>query len=85
MKRALERALVPHDVTEYPDAEHSFIDNKGFFLKILRFTGIGYNDPATQDARRRIAAFFHTPWGLGTELLNQMLAGGLEYGVFSGK
>ena len=61
LEQALQRALVPHDVKEYPDAGHSFMNNhQSFVLKILRFTGIGYNEPATQDARRRIAAFFHT-------------------------
>jgi dienelactone hydrolase len=28
------------------------------FLKILRVKSMGYNDAATQDARRRIIAFF---------------------------
>ena len=60
LRRALERALVPHDVQEYPDAGHSFMNNhRYFFFKLLRFTGIAYNEPATVDARRRIAAFFH--------------------------
>jgi carboxymethylenebutenolidase len=58
---ALQRALVPHDVKEYPDAGHSFMNNKDkFWFKLLRFTGIAYNEPAALDARRRIAAFFHT-------------------------
>lgn len=57
---ALERALVPHDVKEYPDAGHSFMNQHGtFLLKLLRYKAIGYNEPATLDARRRIAAFFH--------------------------
>jgi len=61
LEQALQRALVPHDVKEYPDAGHAFMNNYGwFFLKLLRYTGMGYNDPATMDARRRIAAFFHT-------------------------
>jgi carboxymethylenebutenolidase len=60
LEAALQRALVPHDVKEYPDAGHSFMNNHhGFVFKLLRFSGIGYNDPATQDARRRITAFFH--------------------------
>ncbi len=58
---ALERALIPHDVKEYPDAGHSFMNQHGTFLfKLLRYKAIGYNEPATLDARRRIAAFFHT-------------------------
>jgi carboxymethylenebutenolidase len=61
LEQALQRALVPHDVKEYPEAGHSFMNNHhSFLLKLLRFTGIGYNEAATQDARRRISAFFHT-------------------------
>jgi len=60
LERALERALVAHDVKEYPDAGHSFMNNnQHFWFKLLRFAGIAYNEPATLDARRRIAAFFH--------------------------
>jgi carboxymethylenebutenolidase len=61
LEQALQRALIAHDVKEYPDAGHSFMNNKEQFLfKMLRFTGIGYNETAAMDARRRIAAFFHT-------------------------
>ena len=60
LEEKLERALIPHDVKEYPDAGHSFMNNhKMFVLKLLRWTGIGYNEEANFDARRRIAAFFH--------------------------
>ena len=59
LEKALERALVEHDVKEYPDAGHSFMNNKEqFWFKVLRFAGIAYNEPAAMDARRRIAAFF---------------------------
>ncbi len=64
LERALTRALVPHDVKEYPDAGHSFMNNnEHFWFKLLRFAGIAYDEPATMDARRRIAAFFHTHLG----------------------
>ncbi len=65
LARALDRALVPHDVKEYPDAGHSFMNNhRGYgFLKVLRISAIGYNEPATMDARRRIVAFFKTHLG----------------------
>ena len=60
LEQALQRALVAHDVKEYPEAGHSFMNNKGgFWFAMLRFAGIAYNEPATLDARRRIAAFFH--------------------------
>jgi carboxymethylenebutenolidase len=61
LERALERAGVPHDVEEYPDAAHSFMNNhQTFWFKALRFAGIAYDEKASLDARRRIAAFFHT-------------------------
>jgi len=61
LEHALQRALVAHDVKEYPDAGHSFMNNKEhFWFKLLRFASIGYNEAATMDARRRIAAFFRT-------------------------
>jgi len=61
LQRALERALVAHDVKEYPDVGHSFMNNhQSFWFKLLRFSGIAYDEPATLDARRRIATFFHT-------------------------
>ena len=60
LQRALERALVTHDVKEYPDAGHSFMNNhEMFWFRLLRFGGIAFDQPATLDARRRIAAFFH--------------------------
>jgi carboxymethylenebutenolidase len=65
LQQALQRALVPHDVKEYPDAGHSFMNkHRGYgFLKVLPYKGIGYNEPATMDARRRITAFFHIHLG----------------------
>lgn len=60
LERALTRALIPHDVKEYPEAGHSFMNNKRqFWFKLLRWVSIGYNEPAAMDTRRRIAAFFH--------------------------
>jgi carboxymethylenebutenolidase len=64
LQRALDRALIPNDVKEYPEAGHSFMNNHvPFVLKILRVKSIGYNEPATMDARCRIAAFFHSHLG----------------------
>jgi carboxymethylenebutenolidase len=61
LEQALQRALIPHDVKEYPEAGHSFMNNKqSFFFKLLRYRNIGFNEPAAMDARRRITAFFHT-------------------------
>jgi carboxymethylenebutenolidase len=64
LERALTRALIAHDVKEYAEAGHSFMNNKEqFWFKLLRYAGIAYNEPAALDARRRIAAFFHTHLG----------------------
>jgi len=64
LEQALQRALIPHDVKEYPEAGHSFMNNKqSFFFKLLRYRNIGFNEPAAMDARRRIIAFFHTHLG----------------------
>ena len=61
LERALERAFIAHDVKEHPDAGHSFMNNhQSICFKAQRFAGIAYNEPATLDARRRIAAFFRT-------------------------
>lgn len=60
LEKALTRAMVAHEVDEYPHAGHSFMNNKTqLWFKLLRFARIGYNEPAAKEARRRIAAFFH--------------------------
>ena len=60
LARALDKALIPNDVKEYPDAGHGFMNQRGtFLLKLLRIRAVGHNEPATMDARRRITAFFH--------------------------
>jgi carboxymethylenebutenolidase len=61
----LERALtlngVDHDVKEYPDAGHSFLnDHQDRLFKMLNVVGIGYHQPSAHDARRRIASFVDT-------------------------
>jgi len=50
---------VAHDVKEYPDAGHSFLnDHKNVLFKMMKIMGIGYDEPSAKDARRRIVAFF---------------------------
>jgi carboxymethylenebutenolidase len=58
---------VIHDVKEYPDAGHGFInDHEGagdhapmLFAVVGKLTpGDGYHEPSARDARRRIVAFF---------------------------
>ena len=64
LERALSAAGVPHDVKEYPDAGHSFIndhdpaDLSWFMTAITRLSGSAYHEPSALDARRRIIAFF---------------------------
>jgi carboxymethylenebutenolidase len=45
------------DIKAYPDAGHSFA-NKLPGQPLLRIAGFGYNDAATEDAYRRVFAFF---------------------------
>ena len=63
--RRLEEALtelgVPHDVKEYPDAGHSFLNriNVGpLFAPILHIAAFDHHHPSAEDAWRRILSFF---------------------------
>ncbi|HLX88100.1 MAG TPA: dienelactone hydrolase family protein [Acidimicrobiales bacterium] len=67
LERALEEAGVPHDVKEYPEAGHSFLnDHEGSDEKVPPFfavyaklvPGNGYVESAAADARQRISGFF---------------------------
>jgi carboxymethylenebutenolidase len=59
LERVLTAVRVDHDVKEYPDAGHSFLNNhRSALFKMLKVVGIGYHDASAQDARRRIAGFF---------------------------
>jgi carboxymethylenebutenolidase len=62
LERALTAAGVPHDVKEYPDAGHSFLNqhDSKLFAVTGKIIGGGYHEPSAQDARRRIVAFFAT-------------------------
>jgi carboxymethylenebutenolidase len=60
---------VDHDIKEYPDAGHAFLNdhdgagdrNPLLFVVMGKFAGpAGYHDPSAQDARRRIIGFFRT-------------------------
>ena len=57
---ALERAGVEHDVREYPDAGHSFLNRHdlGPGGALLRVAGVGYHAPSAEDAWGRILRFF---------------------------
>lgn len=65
--RALGTIGVDHDVKEYPDAGHAFLnDHDGagdrtpvIFVVMGKFSGpSGYHEPSAKDARRRIVSFF---------------------------
>jgi carboxymethylenebutenolidase len=56
---ALERSGIDHDVKEYPDAGHAFLDDhKGLIGMLAVVIGATYKDKDTADARSRIRAFF---------------------------
>lgn len=61
LQAALTAADVPHEVTVYPGAGHSFLNHHPAPLRILdKVTGAGYHAPSAADAWRRILAFFAT-------------------------
>jgi carboxymethylenebutenolidase len=66
--RALEALGVDHDIKEYPDAGHAFLNNHDsagdrtpvVLVVMGKFAGVSaYHEPSAQDARRRIVTFFH--------------------------
>lgn len=66
LERALSAAGVDHDVKEYPDAGHSFLNNHDradvstLFVVMAKLTRAGYHEPSANDACRRIISFFDT-------------------------
>jgi carboxymethylenebutenolidase len=60
LEAALLRTGVEHDVREYPDAGHSFLNRHdlGPGGALLRVAGIGYHEPSAEDAWGRILRFF---------------------------
>ena len=62
----LEAAGVPHDVTVYPDAGHSFFTRTpGLTGQLVRRLPIHaeYHEASAQDAHRRVVAFFREHFG----------------------
>jgi carboxymethylenebutenolidase len=57
LRRKLEAHGIPHDVKTYDGVGHSFA-NQLPLQPLLRVTGFGYNEAATEDAWRRVFAFF---------------------------
>jgi len=64
LERALTKVGVAHDVKEYEDAAHSFLNDHDaadapvLFRVMAKLTGLGYHEPSARDARARIAGFF---------------------------
>jgi carboxymethylenebutenolidase len=64
LERALVAARVPHEVKEYPDAGHAFLNNHDpatvpvLFVVLAKLGGSAYHEASAQDARRRIVSFF---------------------------
>jgi carboxymethylenebutenolidase len=61
LEGALQSLGVEHDVKEYPDAGHSFLNriNAGPVLgPLVKFVGFNYHHPSAEDAWKRIFTFF---------------------------
>jgi carboxymethylenebutenolidase len=68
LRGALTELDVPHDIKEYPEAGHSFMNriNVGpLFAPLLHLTGFDYHHPSAEDAWRRIFIFFDDHLGTG--------------------
>jgi carboxymethylenebutenolidase len=66
LERALTATGVEHDVKEYVQAGHSFLndhdpaDAPTLFVLLAKLTSSAYHQPSAADARRRILSFFNT-------------------------
>jgi carboxymethylenebutenolidase len=61
LEAVLTDAGVPHDVKEYPDVGHSFMNEfpiPSVFQFVERAAGFAFSEPEAEDAWRRILAFF---------------------------
>jgi carboxymethylenebutenolidase len=60
VERVLTDLGVEHDVKEYPDAGHSFLNRHGLgpFGALERVAGFSYHEPSAEDAWARILRFF---------------------------
>lgn len=65
LETALARAAVDHDVKEYPDAGHGFLnDHDNLLWGVMgRLFATGYHESSAVDARDRITAFFRAHLG----------------------
>ncbi|MEU1981259.1 dienelactone hydrolase family protein [Nocardia sp. NPDC019395] len=61
LEQVLTAGDVPHDVREYPEVGHSFMNNwptPAPLRVVERTAGLAYSEPEAEDAWRRITAFF---------------------------
>jgi carboxymethylenebutenolidase len=65
LEAALTEADVPHDVKEYPEARHGFLNDHSaddrippLFAVAGKLGAMGYQEESARDARQRIAGFF---------------------------
>ena len=73
LEQVLSAHGVPHDVKEYPEVGHSFLDQhqpsdlspamRLMTVPMRPILGPGYDEPAAADARRRILTFFEAHLG----------------------
>jgi carboxymethylenebutenolidase len=78
LEQVLTANGVPHDVKEYPDAGHSFLndhepdraDAPFLFVVLGKIIGAKLHEPSAQDARRRILSIFHTYLASGPSTLS---------------
>jgi carboxymethylenebutenolidase len=74
LEYALGQLGVPHDVKEYPDAGHSFlnrIDVGPVLGSLVGVAGIGYDHSASEDAWRRILDFFDEHIGAAADTADE--------------
>jgi carboxymethylenebutenolidase len=76
---ALEKAAVPADVKEYPNATHAFINRPPLASPtwaLMKITGLGgYDHGSAADAKRRILAFFDQYLRVGADVSTGQLDG----------
>lgn len=61
LRPALQKASVAHDLVEYPNGRHAFINRitvASPLTVLMKVAGVGYDHDSAADAKRRILGFF---------------------------
>jgi len=59
LEQTLSAVGIAHDVKEYPEAGHSFMNNPDtWWFGALRVIHVGYHEQSSEDAQQRIISFF---------------------------